>query len=198
MKAAVGTLKLRTDGVGGVVVKVYDDGGAVMGWGKRRGGTAPFFPERPVYEWRSRKGAGVRLPGGLWVAEGGGEFVEFGRWHMERGGDAEVLLSKYQRRTELVIKKGGAGIMRGDPKKPQTFRLSGEATKVLEMLAWENRMNKTEALEKVLLGEIVVRNERVPELTLLEVVGEDEELLALWRGDRAAVERLWQVARGKR
>jgi hypothetical protein len=92
----------------------------------------------------------------MWVAEGDGEFVEFGRWHGERGGDAEALLARYQRRTDLVIKKGESGIMRGEPKKPQTFRLSGEATKVLEMVAWEQRMNKTEALEKVLLGEVVV------------------------------------------
>lgn len=198
MKANTAVLKLRTDEVGSVVVKVYDEYGAVMGWGKRRGGTAPFFPERPVYEWRSRKGASVRLPGGLWVAEGSGEFVEFGKWHMERGWDAEKLLNKYQRRTDLVMIKKGESIMRGNPKKPQTFRLSADATKVLEVVAWENRMNRTETLEKVLLGEIVVKNERVPELTLLEVVGEDEELLALWRKNRAAVERLWKAARGER
>lgn len=186
-------MKLRTDEVGGHTIRVYDEGGVPIGFGVRRGGTAPFFPHRSVYEWRSGKGSRVKLPGGLWVREGS-EWIEFGRWHAERGGDAEKLLEKFRRRSRLVVDRKESGGM-GSVKKAQTFRLSESATKALEVLAWEKRLTKTDVLEKLLVGELVV--ERGDRDTFVDVVTDDSVILEAWRREemRPALERLWRAAR---
>lgn len=188
-------LRIKTDEAGPKVVKVYDEGGAPVGYGVRRGTTAPFFPQRPAYEWRAGKRSGAKLPGGLWVQEGG-VWVEFGKWHADRGGNAEVLLKKYQRRTALEVRQKESGDMRGDPKKSQTFRLSASATKALDILAWEYRLSKTEVLEKLLVGEITVKA-KDSGMTLIEAVVEDEVIAEAYRQGgavREAIERAWRMA----
>lgn len=192
-------LRIRTDEAGPRVVKVYDDGGMPIGYGVRRGMTAPFFPQKPAYEWCGGKRGSVRLPGGLWVQEGG-VWVEFGKWHVDRGGNADALLAKYRRRTALEVRRKESGDMRGDPKKPQTFRLSASATKALEALAWEYRLSKTDVLEKLLVGEIVVRGRDSGGMTLIEAVAEDEVIAGVYRqgGEvREAIERAWRLASGR-
>ena len=87
--------------------------------------------------------------------------------------------------------------MRGDPKKPQTFRLSASATKALDVLAWEHRLSKTDVLEKLLVGEIVVRGRDGGGMTMIEAVANDEVIAAAYRQGgavREAIERAWKMA----
>lgn len=179
------------------VLKVLDEGGAVVGMAVREGMTAPFFPQLPVYRFRAGKAkrGGVVLPGGAWVLDGGG-WCEYGKWHSERGGDAEKLLAKYQRRSNLVVSKKERDEMRGD-KKPQTFRLSAGAAKALEMLAFENRLTKTEVLEKLLVGEMAVKSN--DSLSFMDAVVGNEEVGMVYRQgevEKRALRRVWKLAGG--
>ena len=86
--------------------------------------------------------------------------------------------------------------MRGDPKKPQTFRLSASATKALDVLAWEHRLSKTDVLEKLLVGEVAVKGSGGT-VTLVDAVANDDVIAAAYRqgGEvREAIERAWRMA----